>query len=570
MVDEEISFKRAPSTPRAALSDLSNALPDLPKTVEKTTPARQSLLFDSANSILSEISGLIFSPKKETTLSALMPECMLESLEDLCVVGLEARDSPRPPEPPASAPSANAEPVPEAASCAPASPVPVPAPLAPTPAPVAAANRRASLGLATKPTQYTYHEPVYSQAEMDACLEQHQHKQQEHSQLQQQQQEQQQRLNQALELAEACELRALTAEHEASSLRAQLDHNDATVAAERAASLQDREDAAMLRVQTKALAHRLATIEAEAQATLDQERRDMAALAARLAEAEGRHSEALATLRRDLQQRSDAELAAALVRHAAETKALQEDKARLAAEAAEVPEKLAAAEARGKQYVYKKVEKQFEEGNREFVKVKRELTARLEEGQKVLWGLLAAVPGCAAAKEGERSDGEAQEVTRAVAWVAQAQQEAVALRGQVATLAEQRQNDAASHIATLEAQRAAHASELAENRLSLGTTVASLQSSLLQAEQGLADHKRRLADCQAQLASARAELLEAQGERDAQMNMCAKLCTAQARAEAALEDCRAECAAAEARCVQLRQMNEEVMGMLEAVHADRT
>ena len=435
---------------------------------------------------------------------------------------------------------------------------PAPAPtLTPTTIP-APANRRASLGLNMK-DQYRYHEPIYSQAEMDATLETSQ----------QQNPNLGAALQEAQQHSEACELRALHAEHKASALCALLARRDAELAAEKSAAMTDRDEATTLRVQMKALAHRLTTIDAESQAALDSKTLECLAAQRQLADAEKAHAEAILEHRRAILQACEADKEAALARHAAEIQALGDERARLAAELAEVPDKLLAAEAKGKQYVYKKVERQFDEGNKEFVKVKRELSEQLGEAQRSLWALLQVVPGCDVANlpAGERSDTDAAvEADKAAQWVAAVQTECAALRAHAAALADKSDLDRAAHAAAAEAASEKHTRELVEAKHLLRTTIVTLEGSLQKAESALAATLTKVTTADAQLSAARHELQETKLERDAQMTMVAKLLTAQGRAEEAFETSRVEHAAAEARCVQLRQMNEEVMGMLESIH----
>ena len=202
---------------------------------------------------------------------------------------------------------------------------------------------------------------------------------------------------------------------------------------------------------------------------------------------------------------------------------------------------------------------------------------------------MAALPPSASAPA-PTTGGEAE----AAAAAADMLQAVTALRLKQQAELEQAQSSAAakdfeiaSHRTALATLQEAHSLELSNTKAALRSTVATLESELQRSEGELSQLREAHASALALLSSAQNELTECKAELDAQMRACAKMMTTQATleakadaassaaagavaaAEAEASRLRLECEEKEARCVQLRSMNEEVMQMLESEYASK-
>jgi len=363
--------------------------------------------------------------------------------------------------------------------------------------------------------------------------------------------------------------------------------------AEQAALREAQDEAAIARTQAKALAHRLQGVDGEKEEQLRDARSEVATLQAQISELTARHAESFSEHRAVVLQAAKEEREAAVAAHRAEIAALQEVNKKLAAELETVPSQLAAAESKGKQYVYKKVERQFEEGNKEFMRTKKELTDRLSEFSKTFWGLVAglqAVASSSPSASAPASAGEAEaaaaaaDVLSAITALRLKQQEELQ---QTQTALASKEGEIAGHTTAMAALQEAHSFELSNTKAVLRNTVATLEGELQRSEGDLSQLRSDHASALSQLSSAQDELKECKAELDAQMCACAKMMTTQAALEAKAETAantaaaavaaaeaeasrlRIECEEKEARCVQLRSMNEEVMQMLESAYASK-
>ena len=598
------------------------------------TPVKRAV--DSANSVLSEISqamGLAMSPVPPTSttkaagtiLAGLMPEVTMESLESLdidSIISLESKEvrlSVGSPMRPSSSMETKAASIPtpvpvsvahegegssstdptadqtaasqmsmdaspakdtamppveteETASTAVSSVMAISASPAPAPAPEAGrpnASRRESMGLAMKGEyESKIHEPRYSQAEMDAITEQ---------------------LKTATERGNAdaaaavalADIRATLNDTtlQLAAAKAAMATAQADAAADRQAAAAAKEESILFKAQTKALSHRLAHIDAEAAQALAAAKLEAESLAKAMSEMRTRHSEALVEHRALTIRAANEEREAAEAALRSELQSLGEQlsamRAKMVEADASLPAQLAQAESRGKQHVYKKVEKQFEEGNREFVKVKKELSERLAEHGKVLGGLLVGLSGAlgvpltAGAGTGAVAPSEAQaEGERLCALVATQRTELDTAQTAAVASASASASALASVQQQLDTSAAVHSQALAEAKDTMRCTIVSLEMSLQKTESELRTQVECLAEAKATLIATRAELAETRTERDGQMNAMAKMLSEHACLEGSVEALKREVADKEERCVQLRQVNEEVMGMLEKLMAE--
>lgn len=441
----------------------------------------------------------------------------------------------------------------------------------PAPAPVAGranASRRESMGLAMKGEyESKIHEPRYSQAEMDAIAEQ---------------------LKAALERGNAdaaaaaavADIRAALNDTtlQLAAAKAATAAAQADAAAHRQAAAAAKEESVLFKAQTKALSHRLSHVDAEAAQALAAAKLEAEGLAKAMSEMRTRHSEALVEHRALTMRAANEEREAAEATLRSELQSLGDQLSASRAKAAEadanLPALLTQAESRGKAHVYKKVEKQFEEGNKEFVKVKKELGERLAEQGKVLGGLLVGLSGAlgvplAAGVTAAGAPLEAQaEGERLCALVAAQRAELETTQSTALAAASAAASALASAQQQLDTSAALHSQALSEAKDTMRCTIVSLEMSLQKTEGELRAQAEGLAETKANLIATRYELTETRAERDGQMNAMAKLLSEHAGLESGVEALKREVAEKEERCVQLRQVNEEVMGMLEKLMAE--
>ena len=254
------------------------------------------------------------------------------------------------------------------------------------------------------------------------------------------------------------------------------------------------------------------------------------------------------------------ELRSELAKHVSQT---------LATEAAH-QSALTAAVAEAKQKVYAKAKAQFEAGNKEFVKVKAERDAKAAEADGIAVALVLSQK-----KHIEESEKAAAATTRVSDLRTFLFSIGSAVGLSVSDIAGFEANGATGERAfALSAQDTAlsmsrNLAEALSNKESLRAAMSILESSLRKTESALAvandkalKQEERAAVSEALLSGARVELVDTQRERDSQMMAVAKLFTDKASLQEKLEE-------SEQQAVGLRQMNEEVMSMLEKLYSEK-
>jgi hypothetical protein len=435
-------------------------------------------------------------------------------------------------------------------------------------------KRRLSMGLTMRGMyDEEMHMPKYSQAEMDLALEKSNAKAKAEganmdSKTIQELREQLSSLEEALSVANKASLEAAANERVAANELSKL----------QAAVETDAEDAGLHKIQSKALTHRLQAVEAELSAALAQKEAlvmssaEQCAAAVQIAKAEAEAVVAATKVQ------SDAALAASVEEGLKRYTALQvemeerekEAKSREAKLVFQTTEAVKEAKAR----VYEKAKLQFEAGNKEFKQVRQQLKD-LQQEQETQSAALAAATTSA-------TDLQAQLVLETAKSSAMESHAMDLLELLLGPSAVKRGMDMALAIATARSQLALKEAAT----ISMETEVASLKDQAakvpslesklvsLQAERGEAVAKvavthESLKATEVLLGESRAETIAACSERDAQMMAVAKLVTSKAAVDVALENSQSEVKELNERCSNLRKMNEEVMTMLENMHAGK-
>jgi len=430
--------------------------------------------------------------------------------------------------------------------------------------PVGRSGRRVSMGLSMKGLyDEEMHLPKYSQAEMDTAM----HKAS----------KAEVKAGAGVELKAAVkvlEMEKTQLQEEAKQARQEAAQTVAAQAAvtkelsEAQAALGDIvEDAGLQKVQSKALTHRLAALEMEYVALQAKCDAGAAASAAAVAAAAGSASAANEIALAEEQARSEAALKASADeadrRVSGLRSALEDVKKDADARQAKHARDMSAAVKDAKARVYEKAKQQFEAGNKEFKTVRAQLKDACAE------------------KDVQKTEMEG--LTEKTAEAVRAQESAViktaAVEGHLMTLldalgmgvTDTRDVSAAVTAATAQHVQSASALASAEHKVSsyrlrvpdLEARCSAAESSAAALEAKIALSHETLRASEALLEEAKKEAQEGQKDSEAQMMAVAKLSTANAKLEAAVEAKTTEVGELTTRCANLRTMNEEVMDMLE-------
>jgi len=381
-------------------------------------------------------------------------------------------------------------------------------------------------------------------------------------------------LEEAVSIADKLLSRAMAAEEARNSLQAELKQATKDVQAAKEELLREKEDKSISNTQTRALSHTLRALEQEMKSTKDAH---AAELDRKEKECQGLIKEAKKVWEAEKTQFTKEKLAALY--------SATEQTAKLQLELKQQQETADAAIVEAKQKVYAKVKAQFDNGNKEFNRIKGEKEAVCEELERCQQlhqeerGKRQAEEARSSALQGtllQLAD-ELSNVLKEVLPVAQYSRAAKLLNATEVVRCSAADLEAARTLCEQAKcrvnQRAQELSALQESAQAVSLEVTAVKDALEEKEAALRDTLRKcsqLAEEQTRALSAhevlQKELNAVHKEKESQMLAVAKLATSNTTLEIQVETMQGEMSELSARNDGLRKMNEEMMGMLEQAH----
>ena len=330
------------------------------------------------------------------------------------------------------------------------------------------------------------------------------------------------------------------------------------------------EDAGLHKVQSKALTHRLQTLEQDYSKL--QEEKDKLSLEAqtdaikKIAEERERTEKLVEAAQKEGEAALQACAEEAEKRVGTLQSELEEKNRQLKKMESREAKKVAAAVSEAKARVYEKAKQQFEAGNAEFKSVRQQLKTALAEQET------QSVELKKIQSDYQESKTSCDTLTTKIASTENHLKALLQLLLPESSQSEHIDTDAA--VASAKANIAVNTSRLkaleAEAK-SLRERVPLLEERASIAENATAELEMKAAlssetikATEALLAESKAEIAAAVAERDAQMTAVAKLATSNATLDAEVESVKKEAVENAERCAGLRKMNEELLAMLEA------